>query len=366
MLPARTWRRDRGSCSSIDSTPPPSPRASVPQRTIHYADDTMDRSAVRREDRDWLDERLQAPTTRFVAVASGRHPISDADTGTRRPCYLGANDVEGSLPGEPILLGMDAGGAAYFAVDVTDAPPSFPAGTTLRKLRDVITDLGHTDSAILACAGALVHWHRTHRFCGACGKSTTSVRGGHVRRCTGAACRREHFPRTDPAVITLVVDGCRCLLARRRDWSPGRRSTVAGFVEPGETLEHTVAREVFEEVGVRVGEVPLPRVTAVAVSAIVDARLPGDGRERRHHRRRRRDRGGRLVYPRTHPGRHRVRRAHPASVRLDQPPARERLARRRRADRALGSAGVSPARWTTGPPDAGRPCRACRNSRQPR
>ena len=226
----------------------------MPQRTIHYADDTIDRIAVRREDQAWLDERLRAATTRFVAVASGRHPISGADTEARRPCYLGASDIEGSLPGEPILLGVQEN-VAYFAVDVTDAPPTLPARVTLLRLRDVITDLGHADSAVLAYASALVHWHRTHWFCGACGQPTTSVRGGHVRRCAGAACRREHFPRTDPAVITLVIDGDRCLLARRRDWAPGRRSTVAGFVEPGETLEHTVAREVFEEVGVRVGEV---------------------------------------------------------------------------------------------------------------
>ena len=226
----------------------------MPHRTIHYADDTMDRVAVRRESRAWLDDRLQAPTTRFVVVASGRHPVFDADTGARRPCYFGASDIEGSLPCEPILLGV-RDDTAYFAVDVTDAPPPLPARVALLRLRDVITDLGHADSAALAYASALVHWHRTHRFCSACGKLTTSVRGGHVRRCTGAACRREHFPRTDPAVITLVIDGDRCLLARRRDWLPGRRSTVAGFVEPGETLEHTVAREVFEEVGVRVGEV---------------------------------------------------------------------------------------------------------------
>ena len=226
----------------------------MPQRTIHYADHTMDRAAVRREDRGWLDERLRAPATRFVAVVSGRHPISDADTGARRPCYLGACDVEGSLPGEPILLGL-RDDVAYFAIDVADAPPPLPARATLLGLREVITDLGHADAAVLAYARALVHWHRTHRFCGACGRPTTSVRGGHVRRCTATACRREHFPRTDPAVITLVIDGGRCLLARRRDWPPGRRSTVAGFVEPGETLEHTVVREVFEEVGVRVGEV---------------------------------------------------------------------------------------------------------------
>jgi len=226
----------------------------MPQRTIHYADDTMDRVAMRREDPAWIDDRLRAPTTRFVAVASGRHPFVRSESGARRPWFLARSEIGGSLPGEPILLGVHED-VAYFAVDVTDAPPPFPAPITLLGLRDVITDLGHRDSSALAYASVLVHWHRTHRFCGTCGTPTTSVRGGHVRRCTDAACAREHFPRTDPAVITLVVDGDRCLLARRRDWAPGRRSTVAGFVEPGETLEHTVARETFEEVGVRVARI---------------------------------------------------------------------------------------------------------------
>ena len=250
----------------------------MPQRIIHYADDTIDRVAPRREDRVWLDERLRAGTTRFVAVASGRHPIFDTGSGARKPCFFRANDIEGSFPDEPILLGLRED-VAYFAVDASDAPPSLPARTTLCRLRDVIADLDHADAAILAYASALVHWHRTHRFCGACGRPTTSVRGGHVRRCTAAACRREHFPRTDPAVITLVIDGGRCLLARRRDWAPGRRSTVAGFVEPGETLEHAVAREVFEEVGVRVGEVryrgsqpwPFPQSLMLGFRAVAES-----------------------------------------------------------------------------------------------
>ena len=258
----------------------------MPHRTIHYADDTMDRVAVRREDPAWLEDRLQTPTTRFVAVASGRHPFVRAETGARRPCYLAPSDLDGALPGEPILLGVHED-IAFFAVDVTESPPPFPARVTLLGIRDVITDLGHRDSAVLAYANALVHWHRTHRFCGACGRPTTSVRGGHVRRCSDGACGREHFPRTDPAVITLVVDSGRCLLARRRDWAPGRRSTVAGFVEPGETLEHTVAREVFEEVGVRVGKVsyrgsqpwPFPQSLMLgfrAAAASTDIAVDGD------------------------------------------------------------------------------------------
>ncbi len=250
----------------------------MPHRIIHYADDPTDRVAVQREDPAWLDDRLRSPTTRIVAVASGRHPFVRADSGTRQPCYLAPRDLDGALPGEPILLGVHED-ITYFAVDVTEALPPFPPRVALLRIREVITDLGHADSAVLAYANALVHWHRTHRFCGACGKPTESVRGGHVRRCTDGACGREHFPRTDPAVITLVIDGDRCLLARRRDWAPGRRSTVAGFVEPGETLEHTVAREVFEEVGIRVGKVsyrgsqpwPFPQSLMLGFRAVAES-----------------------------------------------------------------------------------------------
>ena len=248
----------------------------MPQRTIPYADDTIDRMVERREDRAWLDKRLQAVTTRFVAVTAGRHPIAGGKT--RRPYFLGAGDLENPPPGAAILLGV-RGSVTYFAVDVTDALPPFPSHVALLTLRDVITDLGHADSAMLAYAGALVHWHRMHRFCGTCGRPTVPARGGHVRLCTGAACERPHFPRTDPAVITLVVDGDRCLLARRRTWAPGRHSTVAGFVEPGETLEHAVAREVLEEVGVRVGEVryrgsqpwPFPQSLMLGFRAMADS-----------------------------------------------------------------------------------------------
>ena len=257
----------------------------MPQRIIHYADATFDRAASCREDPSWLDRRLRDATTRFVAVAGGRHMIAEA--GGRRPHFLDAGDLGGSPPGEPILLGV-RGGTAYFAVDLTDAPPPLPAEVAMRRLRDVIVDLGHADSAILAHASALVHWHRTHRFCGACGGPTVSVRGGHVRRCTAEQCVREHFPRTDPAVITLVTDRDRCLLARRWDWAAGRRSTVAGFVEPGETLEHAVAREVLEEVGVRVGEVryrgsqpwPFPQSLMLGFRAVAEStEIAVDGEE---------------------------------------------------------------------------------------
>jgi NAD+ diphosphatase len=101
----------------------------------------------------------------------------------------------------------------------------------------------------------MAHWHSRHRFCGVCGSPTVSERAGYLRVCTNPACGTEHFPRTDPAVITLVTHGDAVLLGRQSRWRQGQYSVLAGFVEPGESLEETVVREVLEESGVLVGDV---------------------------------------------------------------------------------------------------------------
>jgi len=101
----------------------------------------------------------------------------------------------------------------------------------------------------------MMHWHARHRFCGVCGESAEPRDAGHVRACTSPACGAIHFPRTDPAVIVLVTRGDRTLLGRQPVWDAGRYSTLAGFVEPGESLEDAVAREVHEETGVRLSSV---------------------------------------------------------------------------------------------------------------
>jgi NAD+ diphosphatase len=114
-------------------------------------------------------------------------------------------------------------------------------------------------AARLAYGRGMAHWHQRTQFCGVCGSSTLSAEGGHVRRCTSASCGISHFPRTDPAVIMLVTDDTgpepRVLLGRQAVWPAGMMSTLAGFVEPGESLEEAVRREVWEEVGVRIGDV---------------------------------------------------------------------------------------------------------------
>src|SRR5690606_4413961 len=111
------------------------------------------------------------------------------------------------------------------------------------------------DAGLLAYARAMILWRQRHRHCGSCGAATRSESAGHVMKCTNPDCGAEQFPRLDPAVIVLVTDGERALLGRQASWPAGRYSTVAGFVEPGESLEDAVAREVREETGVEVDAV---------------------------------------------------------------------------------------------------------------
>lgn len=111
------------------------------------------------------------------------------------------------------------------------------------------------DAGLLGYARGMVLWRARHRFCGTCGATTLAAKGGHVLICTNPSCRHEHFPRTDPAIIVLVSDGERALLGRQASWPVGRYSTIAGFVEPGESLEDAVAREVFEETGIQVDQI---------------------------------------------------------------------------------------------------------------
>jgi NAD+ diphosphatase len=172
---------------------------------------------------------------------------------------LPARDFAWDQAAEVILLGL-ADGIACFAADVSglERPEEHPtlAGTgSFTDLREAGPLIGHDEGSLLAYARGMVVWHGRHRFCGVCGGATISAEAGHVRRCTNPACAALHFPRTDPAVIMLVHDGEQCLLGRQARFAPGMYSTLAGFVEPGESLEAAVAREVFEETGIRTGTV---------------------------------------------------------------------------------------------------------------
>ena len=228
-------------------------------RPNFYAGAALDRAALRRRAAAGLAARLAAPATR--RVRGGRSYSCGAHGDTPAAAILAADIAMELLQRDaaPVLLGL-VDGTAHFAVDLSDLadPAADPLLAPLGHfvdLRSVGPLIGHDDGAILAYARGLLHWHARHRYCGVCGAPTISAEAGHVRRCGNPDCAAVHFPRTDPAIIVLVTDGERALLGRQKIWPPGMHSTLAGFVEPGESLEDAVRREIREEAGIEIGEV---------------------------------------------------------------------------------------------------------------
>jgi NAD+ diphosphatase len=201
--------------------------------TNTFAGVRLDRAGERRSDERWLAERLADPSSRAILVGV-EGPVLEGDR-------LSLVPLEGRS--EPVLLGIGAGSVALFAVAVDQD------GT---GLRDAAAYLSAEEAALAAYATAMVTWHRNHGYCARCGHATAMAEAGFVRKCPN--CGATHHPRTDPVVIMLVRDDAndRVLLGRQARWPEGRFSALAGFVEPGESLEEAVAREVAEEAGVEV------------------------------------------------------------------------------------------------------------------
>jgi len=208
----------------------------------------VDRAAEHRLDEPWLAAAWSHPDTRVLLVAEGQAFVIDTEAGSE---LVLLPSFEAPEDGERYFLGTDDAGVSYFAVSLDSLPGRLDGDARPAGLREVGGLLADRDSGLLVHAVALQNWHRSHRFCSRCGHPTVPAAAGHVRRCT--SCAHEHYPRTDAAVIMLVTDGRdRALLGRQALWPEGRYSTLAGFVEPGESLEQAVAREVAEEAGVRV------------------------------------------------------------------------------------------------------------------
>ncbi len=233
---------------------------------IYYRELKLDRAGEKRKNRNWLDRQLARRQSRVFILRDDKSLMCWRDRETRPEVIHTAMVDIRKLPGEfehMVFLGLDDFGP-LFALDVSgyreETLQPWLAGNEFVDLRDVGWLLDAEQAAQLAYARGLLYWNRNHRYCGSCGSRTGSENGGHMRRCLDAGCGRLHFPRTDPAVIMLVEDRSdparpRCLLARNSRFPSRMMSTLAGFVDPLESLEETVAREVFEECGVRVGEI---------------------------------------------------------------------------------------------------------------
>ncbi|MBP6798174.1 MAG: NAD(+) diphosphatase [Luteimonas sp.] len=206
-----------------------------------FIDGALDRAEHLRSD----DARLAAlwPDARLLLLDAEGNALAGADGA---PLLPAGADV-GERDADAVLLGLDAGARAWFALAA--GATGVDAATRI-DLRTAAATWPVREATAFAQARAVLHWRARHRFCGACGGTLAYERAGWLGRCT--RCGIEHYPRTDPAVIVAVSDGARLLLGRQAAWPARRYSTLAGFVEPGETLEQTVVREVFEESGVRV------------------------------------------------------------------------------------------------------------------
>ncbi|MGH6940500.1 NAD(+) diphosphatase [Hypericibacter sp.] len=232
-------------------------------RLNFYAGGRLDRAGLRRRDRDWIERLLADPRTRLVPVWRQQSFVLQAEMPAIATLLRESASELIQSAAEIALLGLEGepdNGVAYFAVEIShlEAPETHPllsAAGRFADIRSVGPLLGQEEGQLLAYARGLMHWHSRHRFCGVCGSPTVSEDAGHQRRCTNSACNAVHFPRTDPAVIMAVTDGERLLLGRQASWPPGMHSVLAGFVEPGESLEEAVAREVKEEVGIDVEDV---------------------------------------------------------------------------------------------------------------
>lgn len=219
----------------------------------------LDRAGEARQDNEWLQRRLDERDAKVLVLsADGRVLIALPERHLLHiPVMLLRDRFAASQFNFLGDIHADAGAHALFSLTLelahlTEFTREFNADAI--DLRIAASELPAQQAGAAAFARSLSHWQSGSRFCGSCGAPTLLSSGGHRALCTNAQCATEHFPRTDSAMIALVHDGERCLLGRQASWPENRYSTLAGFLEPGETLEACVRREVFEEVGVHISE----------------------------------------------------------------------------------------------------------------
>lgn len=225
--------------------------ASPPFITHAFAGNPLDRASDRRSDSDWLARKLEAPGARAIVLWQGQPLLRPGPELVFIEAALAAQLAGGP---EPLLfLGLD-GEDAVFALEMAgEADPALgplQGFGEFSEMRAAAQVLPIPVTGLLSASRSLFEWRRRHRYCSACGQASDVIDGGWKRRCP--ACKTEHFPRVDPCVIMLPVFGDRCLVGRQAAWVVNRYSALAGFLEPGESIEEACAREVKEEAGLTV------------------------------------------------------------------------------------------------------------------
>lgn len=219
-----------------------------------FAGNPLNRASERRGDAEWLAEQMAAPDALALALWNGKPLVERGPQGKPQIAYLPARMAE-ELSGGPerwLFMGLWKT-TPVFAIDleggVDPADGPLQGLGAFEELRSLALKLPETDAAICATAKSMFEWRRRHRHCAACGEPSDVADGGWKRICP--ACKAEHFPRTDPVVIMLPIFGDRCMLGRQEAWPKGMFSALAGFLEPGESIEEACARELEEEAGLK-------------------------------------------------------------------------------------------------------------------
>jgi len=258
----------------------------LPENSNIFANNPLDRAGHRRTDPAWLAQRRQDPTSLFLPlwklhplVLPEQKPGDGKDVG-----WLPAAALKGVAAPDAVevFLGLNKRGKALFAVDISSAQNPEEDGPlkgmgSFEELRGLAMrgDISPNELAILAQAKAMIDWHLRHGFCAVCGQPTQMAEAGYKRAC--GACKAEHFPRTDPVVIMLATHGDRAFLGRQKIFPKGMYSALAGFVEPGESIEEAVARELDEEATLAVRSVryhstqPWPFPSSLMIGCLAEA-----------------------------------------------------------------------------------------------
>ena len=225
-------------------------------QSLGFVTTTLDRAAWRRDDASWQQTAMADPSSRHILICKDT-PVLAFQAERLEACFSPARAADLAPSGQSVFLGMD-NGVAFFGRHLdTSHFDALKLRTDLKliDMRSIAMQGLFTPGLInaIGTAKAMLLWHQRHGFCSQCGQPTVAASAGWKRICQ--ACSSEHFPRTDPVVIMLAIDGERCLMGRSPQFPEGRYSCLAGFMEPGETIEDAVRREIFEETGITTGQV---------------------------------------------------------------------------------------------------------------
>ncbi len=220
-----------------------------------YSD--LDRKVKQRKEQEQLHTLQTDASSRYILFHKNRFLIGYMPK--MSPCLLDAAEFGQLTPAVRHVVFLGSRKAKhYFAAELKDADAANSFNSDTQEfvgLRESGRGLKARDASMLSYAKAMFNWHEAHRFCGVCGSRTQPEQGGHVRKCTNEKCKTTHFPRTDPAIIVSVIRDSKCLFGRQKTWPPKRYSVIAGFVEPGESIEQAVAREVLEETNIEIDRI---------------------------------------------------------------------------------------------------------------